>query len=254
MSFPRQLHFDVADAIGQLGPAAGVPIVTQLAKAPSGGGYLVQETDIALAALQTGAGGKIGLSIYVQLPVLITDMDDLPTPWFNKTRISIFFFESQLENAGENGFAPDNAGIYCDDLATYVSRALQQYTFGGIAENFVVRECAALPRELMSPELARAMKDAGLMIWTLTLEGSLGTTSLNKVEVPTIAVNAGEVTLSCATGGASLYYTTNKSYPTPTNGTLYAGEFAQPAAGTLLRVVGYLAGTPVQSNVGWQQF
>jgi len=53
----------------------------------------------------------------------------------------------------------------------------------------------------------------------------------------------GEVmTLTCATAGASIRYTTDGSYPTPGNGTLFSAPFAAPDAGTLVRAAAYKTG------------
>jgi hypothetical protein len=50
------------------------------------------------------------------------------------------------------------------------------------------------------------------------------------------------ITLTCATAGASIYYTTDGTYPTPTNGTLYTAPFAAPELGTTIRAAGYKTG------------
>ena len=45
------------------------------------------------------------------------------------------------------------------------------------------------------------------------------------------------MTLTCATAGAAIYYTTDGSLPTP-NSTTYTGSFAAPT-GQLLRAMAY---------------
>jgi hypothetical protein len=50
------------------------------------------------------------------------------------------------------------------------------------------------------------------------------------------------IVLSCATAGAAIHYTTDGSYPTPSNGTLYTEPFTLPAAGTVIRAAAYKTG------------
>jgi hypothetical protein len=50
------------------------------------------------------------------------------------------------------------------------------------------------------------------------------------------------LTLACATAAASIYYTTDGSYPDSTNGTLYTAPFALPDAGTVIRAAAYKTG------------
>lgn len=62
---------------------------------------------------------------------------------------------------------------------------------------------------------------------------------------PTITLgptNSSNLTLTCATAGASIYYTTDGSYPEPENGTLYSAPFAMPDTGTLVRAAAYKTG------------
>lgn len=59
---------------------------------------------------------------------------------------------------------------------------------------------------------------------------------------PTITPQAdGSLALACNTAGATVYLTTNGSYPTPVNDHLPLGSY-KPAAGTFLRAVAYKDG------------
>jgi hypothetical protein len=67
---------------------------------------------------------------------------------------------------------------------------------------------------------------------------------LAKVAIPTITPSSGSagtpVSLACSTGGASIYYTTDDSWPRNGNGTLYAAPFNAPNGP--LRAAAYAAG------------
>ena len=56
------------------------------------------------------------------------------------------------------------------------------------------------------------------------------------------AGSVASLTLTTATPGASIRYTTDGSYPTPTNGTLYTAPFPPPAVGTTVRAAAYKTG------------
>lgn len=63
--------------------------------------------------------------------------------------------------------------------------------------------------------------------------------AVTKVSAPTFTPDGGEIsstseiTITCATEGASIYYTTDGSEPSATNGTLYSAPFSLSAAATV---------------------
>lgn len=85
--------------------------------------------------------------------------------------------------------------------------------------------------------------EEGVMPWEATgwapYEGNFVTTG-----VPSFALSSGAslIALNCATSGAAIYYTTDGTYPTPENGTLYSAPFTEPDDGTLVRAAAYKAG------------
>lgn len=67
----------------------------------------------------------------------------------------------------------------------------------------------------------------------------------NAVVTASVAVGAGQnqtVTLACATGGVSIYYTLDGSYPTALTGTLYTSPVTVPTT-AILRATAILAGS-----------
>jgi len=62
-----------------------------------------------------------------------------------------------------------------------------------------------------------------------------------KCAAPDIVVATGTATITNNEAGSAVYFTTDESLPTSTNGTLYTAPFAA-GAGTIIRAAAYLAG------------
>jgi hypothetical protein len=90
----------------------------------------------------------------------------------------------------------------------------------------------------------------GTLQYDLAFYTYLPTAGRTVVATPTVTQGATTVTLACATASANVYYTSDGlTFPSAANAaTLYSAPFAVPAAGTLLRVAAYKAGSR-QSDV-----
>lgn len=64
---------------------------------------------------------------------------------------------------------------------------------------------------------------------------------LSRVATPVIG-NTSPVTITCATAGAAIFYTTDNSNPQPRNGTLYTVPFTAPTSGHKIKARAFLAG------------
>lgn len=234
--------FDAADRAQQ---ATGVPFIPQLAKNPADGGYLTNSIQKAFTALQSGVEGKAGLAGYVALPHYSQSRDksNTPVPYYDKVTVMLFLFEDQITNNGGNGY-----GLSADDFAELLGDVFQQWTDGGVASNFTVEHCNPMELGPLPKEIAEQVKDMDLVVWALVLTGSMGFNSRDKVALPSISEANGKLALACGTNGAALYYTTDGTLPTPTNGTLYTAPINPPS--TMLRVVGYKTNL-IASDVQW---
>lgn len=83
----------------------------------------------------------------------------------------------------------------------------------------------------------------GLVQWSLTFVTTASAPiSVSQVAEITRGTSGSNTTLTCATGGAAIFYTVDGRFPSPQVGTRYAAPFPTPSAGTRLRALAYLAG------------
>ena len=94
--------------------------------------------------------------------------------------------------------------------------------------------CVRAAKDAVQPSIELAPK----LAYDVTFEFDLALDQTARVAVPQIAV-ASNITITCGTAGASVYYTTDTSLPTATNGTPYSAPFTTPASGTVVRVAAY---------------
>jgi hypothetical protein len=80
----------------------------------------------------------------------------------------------------------------------------------------------------------------GLIVYRVRWSLQEAAPQIPRVATPTASVAGGQVTLSCPTAGAQLYYGV-RQFPGPGNpyAVLYAGPFPAPPAGSLLRAAAY---------------
>ena len=185
--------------------------------------------DNALAGA-TKTNGKTGLAVLVLMPVGDVDKENIPGPNLIG-RITVRVQEIPSINMGDVG-----VGIPAEEAALYVLSLLHHRYFIGSLGAMTAAKDALTPSLEFDPKLT----------YDVQFNARLTLNQLSKVAIPTFAPSSGahpqNVTISCATGGASIYYTSDGSLPTPTNGTLVAGVVAVTAAKTL-RATAYLAGS-----------
>jgi hypothetical protein len=249
MGIGRQLLFDVVDKLANSPVWPGVPIVPQLARDPASGGYVTNAIEKAAGALQLGAGQtQAGLAVYIKLPQFKSSKLDTPG-YFDEARITLQVLEDQIANTASGGFAPSNNGPHADDIAMLIKQLFPPWIPGGTAQSIACDECRA--EDEAPANIRKAAGDTDLVIWTVGLVCALSLPMLPRAPNVAISVSGGNVTLSCATSGASIYYTTDGSLPTP-GSTEYAAPFPVPT-GKLLRAMAFLSGND-SSNCAAQQF
>ena len=166
---------------------------------------------------------KLGAFAVIMIEEVGNRQDDTPGPIFDPINIRI--------EIGENRSL---AGASADPLAAGLTETAAGLLHQWKPDN--LETCLRPGRPLLSMEAAE-----GVVIWTLRME-AVGAVAITLSTVATVSASraAGQITLTCATAGAAIYYTTNGRAPSPRVGTLYTGPFADPA--TTVRAKAWLAG------------
>jgi hypothetical protein len=82
----------------------------------------------------------------------------------------------------------------------------------------------------------------GLLTVDLKFTGNVGLAyTVSQVATPALSQSGPNVTITCATSGASVFYTTNGTNPSPRNGAIYTGSFA-PGSAVTVKARAFLAG------------
>jgi len=185
---------------------------------------LENEINRALKVI-TAKDGKIGVAVVVGRLEARSNNADVPGPHFDKATNDVIAFENPLFNGGANG-----TGKAAVDICVTASQILHHYYAAGIGQTLIART--------VDPEEA----PEGATAYRLRVETPLDNQILSKVVACTIAPAGGavpqDVTLTCPTDGASIYYTLDDTYPNSTNGVLYSAPFTVSVAATL-RVVAH---------------
>lgn len=180
----------------------------------------------ALGTTKQRAGGKRGLAIIILMPEAEAADVNLPGPPLTY-RIEVQTLEHVKINRSAAG-----TGIRSSEAALAVLDALHHYVTGTGTFHAAANAIQPLPAQ------------AGLVSHVVAM--------LCHYQAPTgpgkvAALNAAWIEddtlqLQCATLESSIYFTTDGTFPTPSNGTLYTGPVAGLAVGTTVRAAAYKTG------------
>ena len=181
--------------------------------------------------LLTKKDDKIGVAVIVGLFSADVNNDNVPGPHFDDGATLATVFENPLLNSGAAG-----TGKAAVDIAVRAAQILHHYYPAGIGQTLLVTGKPAVDPVLDLPP--------GIVGYSVRVAIALDSIVLGKVGQCTISPAGGavpqEVTLTCETAAASIYYTLDYSYPYAgnTNATLYTVPFTISAA-AMLRVVAH---------------
>lgn len=188
-------------------------------------GDIENKINRALSVL-TVKGEKIGVAVVVGAVTAQVESANVPGPHFDKTFLDLTVFENVVFNNSADGTL--KAAV---DIAVRCLQVLHHYYAAGVGQTLLADRNAITPSgEIKSNTIA----------YKARLELPLDNDVLDKVARPQISVAGTTVTIVCATDGASIYYTTDETYPWSGNAAamLYSAPFIA-TAGDVVRAVAH---------------
>ncbi len=241
MDILARLQADFVARLNSLAYFADIQVIA-LSAFPQGGRTKPESVEALLDRInQSLAGlvekdGKVGACVLVPLPTLDGRFPNVPGPQL-RLRLSVQVLINPIINEGSTGTQKE-----LSEIALNVIQA---------GHHFQLQNVAGLTagEDAFSPGVD---EEKGLLVGVVTLESLLQLDQPTSVAMPAATV-AASVTLTCATSGASIYYTTDESLPWVDNATalLYSAPFVTPASGTVIRAAAYKSGSN-GSNVLWR--
>lgn len=169
--------------------------------------------------------GKQGVACIVGMPVCDQVRANVRT-LRGRMLISIDVIENIVLN---------NTGAECEAHAWMVATLLQHMSFAPFAP------LVAEP-QLMTPRPEAILNKQ--VIYRIELSVDITSEPMAKIADPALSADGPDITLSCATPGAALWWTQDGSYPGPGNetATLYSGPITLAPGDYSLRVAAHLSG------------
>jgi hypothetical protein len=237
----QRFQLDIASRLQESPFFANVPVFILRPRAALTAAQIQDRINASLGALTT-QNGKAGLCATVLMPLLNTQKQELPGPYFH-LKCTVRVQENVIVNMGPNG-----TQIACEDAAIAVAQSLHLWTPGGTAG--IVRAA----QETIAPNTAFEAR----VTYDVLMESELELPCPPKTVQPLLINTDGSIILTCADTGAAIYYTLDGTAPWPGNasypstGIFYNGPFATPEAGTLVRCAAFATGVP-GSDINWLQ-
>lgn len=180
-----------------------------------------------LAPIKGSTTAKPGLAVIVLPPEVSSAESNLPGPPM-VVRVEVQCIEHNVINRSAQGTRIPASGA--------AVRALNALHHRSLGEN---RFLYAAPNDPITPVRVRPGYTSFAAVLELRAPGVAGDGRVLQV---TVSESDDTITLATATEGASIYYTTDGTYPTPTNGTLYTAPIVGPTIGETWRVAAYKTG------------
>lgn len=229
----EQLQVDIAARLAADSFFVDIPVYVLRPRASLG---FLQIQDLINQTLMglTIQASKCGVAVIVLMPLADGYNPDTPGPRLR------FLPTVRVQEFPPVNMGPTGTAKTAEEVGLYVMQMLHQANFGN-GNVLVAADEAMTPSDAYDPKLTIDCK--------FRMESGLAQAA--QVATVLVAPRSGShsqsVTMTCATVGASIYYTTNGDYPTAASGTIYSAPFT-PAAACTIRAVAVLSGY-MQSNI-----
>ena len=192
-----------------------VPVSCDRPSAP--GAQRNLETFVKNALLTAGGNGtKRGAGVLILMPIAGTTHPDIPGPILDPFIVPALIMENAQLNYGSTG-----TNKTAEDILARYLQVLHQWQPGGTVDGCVV------PGPHAVTELPKEFRDQGLTGYTVALGTQFRLAELTRCAGPVITLTGATATLTCATAGAAIYFTTDGSTPLSSN------SLAQPYSGPI---------------------
>jgi len=189
-----------------------------------------------------GKNGKIGCGIIVNMPEVINTYANVDPP------VSEFSITADVIENPELNFLPGTGTqLTCEEVARQVRMIFNLFAIGLPAAGSLYAP-DQLPVIAPLPDIHAVYP--GCCGYRVIAKLQIREPQQTRTAQPTLSANAYVITLTNNSGGATIYYTVDGSFPGPGNAAAeeYTGDFTV-SAGVTVRFAAYLAGS-LGSNVG----
>jgi hypothetical protein len=199
--------------------------------------------------------GRAGCGVVVEMPAFEVLHPSVPGPVGNLVLSCVVAEEPNLNMEPETGTC-----LSAEAVAQFILESSHQWEIGGVGVMCAVREAIRGIARTEDPHGTvgeRSLRDMfwdaqrfrGLVAYRVKLQMQAAGAALPRVALPVAQEDGVEVTLSCATDGAVMYYSMDAGFPGPGNerAVQYEGSFEM--SGSVLRYAAYKPGW-VRSHVG----
>jgi hypothetical protein len=207
------------------------------------------------AIYTTPRNGRAGCGVVVEMPTFEVLHPNVAGPVGNLVMSCVVLEEPTL-----NFEAATGTYMSAEEVSKFIVDSSHQWELGGSGVMSAVREAIRglwRTEDLHSVVGQSSLRDAiwdaqrfqGLVAYRVKLQLQAAGVPLPRVAMPALLEGGSQTTLTCATNGAEIFFTTDGGFPGPSNPSAAKYTAPFPGTGGILRYAAYKSGM-IRSNVG----